>query len=108
MKFLLVIVIGGMWFLCAQAPETPAPKDADKLTYTGTPMKLPFQCTNEYMDWAGMSCSVEEPCPVYLELAAVESVGNRIFLAGNLHSSSVTLYSVLLASDDGGKTWVEP
>jgi hypothetical protein len=60
------------------------------------------------MDWAGMSCSEQEPCPVYLELAAVESVGNRIFLAGNIHSNAVTLYSVLLASDDGGRTWSEP
>ena len=50
------------------------------------------------MEWAGMSCSDEEPCPVYLELAAVESVGNRIFLAGNIHSNAVTLYSLLLAS----------
>jgi hypothetical protein len=107
MRFVLAAGIGCLWFLCAQAPETPAAKN-EKLTYTGTPLKLPFQCTNEDMDWAGMSCSEEEPCPVYLELAAVESVGNRIFLAGNIHSSAVTLYSVVLASDDAGRTWAEP
>jgi photosystem II stability/assembly factor-like uncharacterized protein len=55
-----------------------------------------------------MSCSQDEPCPVYLELAAIESIGNRIFLAGNIHSSSVTLYSVLLSTEDAGKTWREP
>jgi hypothetical protein len=108
MRFVLVSGFVGMWLLSAQAPETPAVKTADKLTYTGTPLKIPFQCTNEDMDWAGMSCTEDEPCPVYLELAAVESVGNRIFLAGNIHSSAVTLYSVLLGSEDGGRTWTEP
>jgi hypothetical protein len=108
MRFVVIAGIGCFWFLFAQAPQTPAGKSTDKLTYTGTPLKLPFQCTNEDMEWAGMSCNEEEPCPVYLELAAVESVGNRIFVAGNIHSSAVTLYSVLLASDDGGRTWAEP
>ena len=108
MRFGVAASIGCLWFLYAQAPETPAAKTPDKLTNTGSPLKVPYQCTNEDMEWAGMSCSDEEPCPVYLELAAVESVGNRIFLAGNIHSSAVTLYSVLLASDDAGRTWVEP
>jgi hypothetical protein len=94
--------------LSAQAPAPPEAKSPDKLTYTGTPLKVPFQCTNEDMDWAGMSCTEDEPCPVYLELAAVESVGSRLFVAGNIHSSAVTLYSVLLASEDGGRTWSEP
>ena len=34
-------------------------------------------------------------------------MGNRIFAIGNIHSDAVTLYSVLLASDDSGKTWRE-
>jgi len=108
---LSVVLIGGIagvHFLCAQSPEAPAAKSTDKLTNTGTPLKVPYRCTNEDMEWAGMSCSEEEPCPVYLELAAVESVGNRIFLAGNIHSNAVTLYSVLLSSDDAGRTWSEP
>lgn len=109
MRFVLCVGISILWPLCAQAPETPAaPKGADKLTNTGAPLRVPFQCTNEDMEWAGMSCTEEEPCPVYLELAAVESVGNRVFLAGNIHSNSVTLYSVLLGSDDAGRTWAEP
>jgi photosystem II stability/assembly factor-like uncharacterized protein len=54
-----------------------------------------------------LSCSEDEPCPVYLELAAVESAAGRIFAAGNIHSSAVTLYSVLLASEDAGHTWRE-
>src|SRR5205085_1162453 len=109
MRFVLCVGISILRLLCAQAPETPAaPKGPGKLTNTGAPLRVPFQCTNEDMEWAGMSCSTEEPCPVYLELAAVESVGNRIFLAGNIHSNAVTMYSLVLATDDAGKTWREP
>ncbi len=75
---------------------------------SGKPMAPDFQCAEEDIRLAGLSCTYEDPCPVYLELASVEAVGNRIFAAGNIHSSSTTLYSVLLASDDNGKTWREP
>ena len=96
-------------FMCAGAAKRrPRRKAPINSPTPGAPLRVPFQCTNEDMDWAGMSCTEEEPCPVYLELAAVESVGNRIFVAGNIHSNSVTLYSVLLASDDAGRTWTEP
>jgi hypothetical protein len=67
-----------------------------------------YQCNDEDIRWAGMSCFADDPCPVYLELTAVESVGNRIFLVGNIHSSSTTLDSIVLASEDAGKTWQEP
>ena len=33
----------------------------------------------------------------------MESVGNKIFAAGNIHTDSATLYSIVLASDDSGK-----
>ncbi len=71
------------------------------------PVKVDYRCTPEDMHWAGMSCTAEEPCPVYLELADVEAVGDRIFIAGNLHLRETTLYSILLASADAGKTWAE-
>ena len=111
MKSVLWIWIAFCCLLRAQAPAPePAakPPDPSLLTNSGDPMLIPFQCSAENMEWAGMSCTTEEPCPVYLELAALESVGNRIFLAGNIHSSSVTMYSLLLASEDAGKTWREP
>ena len=54
-----------------------------------------------------MSCTDEEPCPIFLELTAANQAGKRILAAGNIHSESVTIYSVLLASDDGGHTWNE-
>lgn len=74
----------------------------------GKPMHVPFECTQADSEALGLSCSEEEPCPVYLELANVEGAGNKLFLTGNLHTPNATLYSILLASDDAGKTWSEP
>lgn len=81
---------------------SPAP-----LLYTGKPVVVPFRCSAEDIDWAGMICSEADPCPVYLELSAAEATGRRIFVAGNLHSDAVTLYSILLGSADEGHTWQE-
>src|ERR1051325_4283909 len=78
------------------APSTPP---VTVLENTGKPILLPFQCAAEDIQWAGLTCSEEEPCPTYLELTAVESAGDRILTAGNVHSTAVTLFSVLLASD---------
>lgn len=55
-----------------------------------------------------MSCSDEYPCPIYLELTGISASGKKLALAGNLHGSASTLYSVLLLSEDGGATWKEP
>ena len=71
-------------------------------------MLLPFRCTPDDIQWAGMTCSEEEPCPIYLEISSVGALANRIVLAGNIHSAETTLYSVLLASEDAGRTWREP
>jgi photosystem II stability/assembly factor-like uncharacterized protein len=70
--------------------------------------KLSFTCKEEDIQWAGMTCSDQEPCPVYLELASISALGQKIFVAGNIHSAEATLYSILLRSDDGGATWQEP
>jgi hypothetical protein len=45
---------------------------------------------------------------MYLELTTAELVGPRLLVAGNLHGTSATLESILLTSEDGGKTWTEP
>jgi photosystem II stability/assembly factor-like uncharacterized protein len=75
---------------------------------TGKPMHIPFECTEADTQATGLSCSEEEPCPVYMELANIEAVGNKLFLPGNLHTATTTIYSILLATDDAGKTWSEP
>lgn len=78
------------------------------LVNTGAPMKVDFNCDDEYLAAAGMSCTDESPCPIYLELSGVSSLGKKIAVAGNLHGSSSTLYSLLLLSDDAGANWKEP
>jgi hypothetical protein len=89
----------------AAAPAAPAPPPV--LENNGKPIALPFECTAEDIQAAGLACSDEDPCPVYLELTSVESVGSRIFAAGNLHTQTVTLFSTLLGSEDAGHTWRE-
>jgi len=86
------------------APAAPVPVPP-KFQNDGKPITLPFQCTADDLRWGGMTCSEDEPCPIYLELSAAEGVGDHIFAAGNIHSDTVTLYSVLLGSDDAGHTW---
>lgn len=71
-------------------------------------MRVPFECTAADSQAAGLSCSEEEPCPVYLELANIEAAGDKLFLTGNLHTPNSTLYSILLASEDSGAMWTEP
>jgi hypothetical protein len=74
----------------------------------GKPMQVVYECTAADTQAAGLGCSEEDPCPVYLELSNVEAVGGKIFVTGNLHTPMATLYSILLASEDSGKTWIEP
>jgi hypothetical protein len=100
----MILDMGG--YAMAQEPSEPG-KAATVLENHDRPMEVPFKCTEEDMQWAGLSCTEQDPCPAYFELAAAEPSGTKIFAAGNIHSESVTLYSVLLASDDGGKTWRE-
>lgn len=69
---------------------------------------LEAQCTLEDVRQLDLECSVQRPCPIYLEIAGVEPIGNKIFLSGNLHTRRATLSSILLASRDGGLTWFEP
>jgi len=90
----------------AGQPQDDLPQGV--LENTGKPLRLAFQCTEEDLRAFGLTCPPSHPCPVYLELAAVEPVGNRIFVAGNFHTEAVTLSSVLLVGSEGGKLWQEP
>jgi hypothetical protein len=75
---------------------------------TGKPMTVTSECKAADLPSLGLSCSEEEPCAMYLELSDVELVGTKLFLVGNIHTNSATLESIVLASDDLGKTWSEP
>jgi photosystem II stability/assembly factor-like uncharacterized protein len=72
------------------------------------PRKVEYACTPEDIESFGLGCTEDDPCPVFLDLFSVQGSGGRLFLSGNLHTATTTLYSVLLMSEDGGKTWVEP
>ena len=72
------------------------------------PLRVEYACSAADMEKFGLTCSEDEPCDVFLELASVEGVGSTIFAAGNLHTVTTTLYGVLLVSGDSGKTWTEP
>jgi hypothetical protein len=121
MKVVLAAALISAWAVSAQEPAAapasatpkPEPTKAESgqppvLENHGKPMRVPFECTDDDMQWAGMSCSEEEPCPVYLEVSAMEPVGNRLVVLANIHSESITLYSVLLTSEDAGANWREP
>jgi photosystem II stability/assembly factor-like uncharacterized protein len=95
-----------------QAPANPASLPAAApappvLLNNGKPMVAPFQCSAEDIQAAGFTCSEEAPCPIYLELSAAAASGNKYYLAGNIHSDAVTLYAILLGSEDAGRTWRE-
>jgi len=91
-------------------PAATKPEEPKKalLAYEGKPLEAPFVCTEEDIQAFGMTCTADDPCPVYVELTGVQPVGNKIFLSGNFHNGASTMYSLLLASDDEGKTWSEP
>ena len=70
-----------------------------------TPVNVAYQCTPQDIEALGLNCSPEEPCPVFLELSSAEAIGgSRFLITGNLHTRDVTLYSILLYSEDGGTT----
>jgi hypothetical protein len=90
------------------AAFTLSAQESPVLVNTGEPMRVPYACAEDDLQWAGMFCSDDEPCPIYLELNSVVPDGKKILVAGDLHSSSVTIGSILLLSDDSGATWREP
>lgn len=96
------VIAISMFAFCQTAPPVPVIRN------TGEPMKVPFACDEDELQSVGLLCTEDEPCAVYLELAGVAIAGKKIFVIGNLHSSSATLSSILLSSDDSGATWKEP
>jgi len=84
--------------------EEPQPV---QLVYEGQPLQLQFECLQENFPGAGVHCSPETPCELFLELTSIASAGEKVFLAGDIHTSSAAISTVLLASEDGGTTWTE-
>ncbi|MBI3668096.1 MAG: hypothetical protein HY236_18005 [Acidobacteria bacterium] len=102
-RVFLVFTAGGLLF--AQRPsETPAPA----LTYQHQPLRLPLACRAEDFEAAGLDCSEEEPCRVFLELTAVDAAVSKVLLVGNLHTAVATVSAIALLSEDAGATWRQP
>ncbi len=78
------------------------------LENTGKPIRVAFDCATADLESAGLTCTDDEPCRVFLELTGVESAAGRVFVAGNLHTETTTLSSILLETDDAGHKWFEP
>jgi hypothetical protein len=77
-------------------------------TSATAPFKIPYTCSEKDLAAAGMTCSDDNPCPVFVELSSVSALGKKLLVTGNLHGPSATIASVLLVSDDDGATWKEP
>jgi hypothetical protein len=71
------------------------------------PVHVDYTCTQEDMDSFGLTCSEDQPCAVFFEVSAVDSFGSHIFVAGDIHTATTTMFGVLLSTDDGGATWTE-
>jgi hypothetical protein len=89
-------------------PDTPPPVARPVIQNLGKPLRIPFLCTEQDIQAFGMTCTAADPCPVFFQASHLESSGVRLFLTGNLHNGASTMYSMLLMSDDEGKTWTEP
>lgn len=90
------------------APASGTGAEAGVLVFQGQPLRVPTSCSDEQIQALGMACSAEQPCPIYLELSSMDSGNSRLLVAGNLHTETATISSVLLVSEDGGKSWREP
>jgi len=82
------------------AADSPLPN-------AGAPIHVPFACADDELQAAGLNCDEDNPCRILLELTAVDTSANRLFLTGNLHTTSATLASILLMTEDNGLTWRE-
>jgi hypothetical protein len=71
------------------------------------PVHVDYTCTQEDIDSFGLTCFEDRPCPVFFEVSAVDSFGSHLFVAGDIHTATTTLYGVLLSTEDGGATWSE-
>jgi photosystem II stability/assembly factor-like uncharacterized protein len=71
------------------------------------PVHVDYTCTQGDFDWFGLTCSEEQPCAVFFEVSAVDALGSRIVVAGDIHTATTTMYGVVLTTEDGGASWNE-
>jgi len=82
-------------------------EDAAGIVYAGEPLSLRLDCDYDTLLQAGLVCNEDVPCDLLLELIATGETKTSIFAIGNVHTQEATVSTILLASHDSGKTWVE-
>ena len=99
-------VVGLLLSTCALLSAQVA-ADLPALEFTGSPLVIPYTCSDDDLEWAGLSCDVSA-CTIYAELSHAAGQGKTVIITGDLHASAATFYSLLLRTEDGGHTWREP
>jgi len=77
------------------------------LRYTGSPLLLPFDCSDDLSAQFTVNCTTDRPCEIFIGFTAITAEREKVFVAGDFHDGSQTLASFLLRSDDGGRSWQE-
>lgn len=75
--------------------------------YEGPVISLSTVCDVDRLEYAGIRCSADHPCELFLELVSIASEGAWMVLAGEVHTAEATYESIVLTSQDGGTTWTE-
>jgi hypothetical protein len=88
LMFACTLMAWGQVLPPAAPPAAPTIAPAPVYNYSGQPIVLEAQCADAELNDFGLTCSEDEPCPVYLELAAIEPAGSKVFVAGNFHSET--------------------
>ena len=92
--------------ILGQEEEPEGPPEGTTV-YEGPVVSLTTVCDVDRLEYAGIRCSADRPCELFLELVSVASQGPWIVLAGEVHTADATYESVVLTSQDGGVTWTE-
>jgi hypothetical protein len=75
--------------------------------FAQAPVHVDYTCPAEDIETFGLTCSEDRPCPIFFEVSSVDAFGSRLFVAGDIHTATTTLYGVLMSTEDAGATWAE-
>ncbi len=89
------------------APPPVIPEGPPVYVSAKGPILLPNKCQEVDLESLGLTCSEGDPCETFLEFSSAEQNNGVLVLTGNFHTSTATLQSVLLVSEDDGSTWRE-
>ena len=88
--------------------DKEAEEEAQKIVYSGDPLLLPPPCDPALLEAAYLQCSDGAPCEISAEILGAARAGDRLWAFGDFRTSSATVASLLVVSEDGGETWTPP